>query len=101
MITRSCRIRPYVLAALITGLLAVSKADAHGGHGGHSTGHAARAPHFSGGQRAYKAPRMSQSAGSLANKQRGDTTARQQYPGSLQSHEQPGPRQLQEHPRTG
>ena len=42
MITRSRRIRRFLLAALIIGLLAVPKVDAHGGgHGGHSGGHAA------------------------------------------------------------
>ena len=62
MITRSRRIQWFLLLALIIGLLAVPKADAHGGHGGHSAGRAPRAPHFSASPRAYQAPRMSYSA---------------------------------------
>ena len=64
MMTRSGKKRRFLAVTLIIGLSAVSKTDAHGGHGGHSGGHggghaAAPAPHFSGAQRNYKMPRMS------------------------------------------
>jgi hypothetical protein len=63
MITHGRGIRRFLPVMLMIGLLAASKAEAYGGGhgGGHSGGgHAPRAAaHFSGGQRAYKAPRMS------------------------------------------
>lgn len=64
MTTRSDTVRGVLLASSIVVLLAAPGADAHGhgGGGGHSAGRAARAPHFSSGARAYKAPRMSHTA---------------------------------------
>jgi hypothetical protein len=62
MITRSYRIRWFLLLASIIGLQVASTADAHGGHGGHSGGRAPQAPHFSASARAYQVPRMSHSA---------------------------------------
>jgi hypothetical protein len=64
MITRSHRVRLFLVFAFTVRLLTVPRVEAHGGHGGHSSGQAARAPHFSGGSRAYKAPRMSYSRAS-------------------------------------
>jgi hypothetical protein len=69
MTIRSSKIRRYSAMTLIIGLLVVPKADAHGGHGsghsgGHGAGHAPRAPHFSGAQRSFKAPRASHSTAS-------------------------------------
>ena len=44
MMTRSGRMRRFLAMTLIIGLLAVSRADAHGGHGGHSGGHSGAMP---------------------------------------------------------
>ena len=58
MNTRSSWTGGSVLAALLFGLVAVPEATARGGRGGggHSGGHAMRAPHVSAANRAYKAP---------------------------------------------
>ena len=88
MMTRSGRNRRFLPAMLIIGLLAVSKADAHGGHGGHSGGHAAAGTSLLRGPAGLQGTSGVPLGSVRTSKHRGDASKHRGYTSKHCGHEQ-------------